>query len=341
MNKKKWLLGLASTLTLSLALAGCGGGTNQGNNQGNQGGAKPAENKPAAGQQMTIATGGTAGTYYPLGGGIAQILKNKANINANAQTTGASVENMRLLKDGSVDIAFTQGDIAEYAAKGTMMFEKGGAIKNFKALAALYPETIQLVVPANSPIKTIADLKGKKVSVGAPGSGTEANAQQILEVYGLKFEDLKVQRLSFAESTSGLKDGTLDAAFVTAGTPTSAVSELGATKGVRILEVDADHAKKLIDKYPYYAVQKIPGKTYTGQDTDVNTVAVQSMLVVRADLDEKTVYDVTKAIFENLDQLGNVHAKGKEVKLEKALSGVSIEVHPGAAKYYSEKGVKK
>lgn len=338
MKRKKWATALLATMSLMLVLAGCGtGGGNAGDKQGTAGGEKAGE-KP---EQLVIATGGTSGTYYPLGGGMAQIFKDKAKINANAQATGASVENMRLLKEKQADLAFTQGDIADYAAKGTMMFKDKGAIKNFQAIAALYPETVQLVVPAGSGIKSISDLKGKKVSVGAPGSGTELNAQQILEIYNMKFDDLKVQRLSFGESVNGMKDGGLDAAFVTAGAPTSAVTELGATKGVRILSIDADHMKKLIEKYPYYSEQTIPVKTYTGQNEAVKTVAVKAMLVVRSELDKKLVYDLTKALFENLDTLGTVHAKGKEVKLEKGLEGVSIEVHPGAAQYYSEKGVKK
>lgn len=336
--KKKWITAVMATMSLSLALAGCGaGGSTGGDKQGAAGGEKAGE-KP---QQLIIATGGTGGTYYPLGGGMATIFKDKLGITASAQSTNASVENMRLINDKQVDLAFTQGDIADYASKGTLMFKDKGAIKNFQAIATLYPETIQLVVPASSAIKSVADLKGKKVSVGALASGTEANAQQILEIYGLKFDDLKVQRLSFNESVNGIKDGGLDAAFVTAGVPTSAVTELGATKGVRIIPVDDEHMKKLIEKYPYYASFTIPANTYKGQDQEVKTAAVKAMLVVRSELDKKYVYDLTKALFESLDKLGTVHAKGKEVKLEKALEGVSIEVHPGAAQYFTEKGVKK
>ncbi|GAB6932027.1 TAXI family TRAP transporter solute-binding subunit [Calditerricola satsumensis] len=323
-------------LALVLAVAGCGSATQPG---GNEQGADQAQGGETP-DQLYIATGGTAGTYYALGGGIAKILE-KAGVKATAQTTGASVENLRLLKDGQVDIAFTQADIADYAAKGTEMFQEGGAVQNMKTIAALYPETVQIVVPADSPVKSVADLKGKRVSVGAPGSGTELNAKQILEVYGLTFDDLKVQRLSFAESSSGLQDGTLDAAFVTAGTPTSAVSELAATKGVRIVSLDDEHIQKLSATYPFYFEQVIPAGTYKGQDQDVKTVAVKSMLVVRAELDDQLVYSITKTLFDNLQELETVHAKAKEIKLEDALKGFTIDVHPGAAKYFEEKGIRK
>lgn len=321
MRKMKGLSFLAIIMSLVLVIAGCGSGNST--------------------SQLTLATGGTSGTYYALGSGITKVLNEKAKLNSNNQSTGASVENLRLISNGEVQIAFTQSDILNYAVNGTEMFKSQGPVKNVKALANLYPETIQIVVPANSPIKTIQDLKGKRVSVGAGGSGTELNAKQILEIYGLKFEDFQVQRLSFGDSVGAIKDGKLDAAFVTAGTPTAAVTELGATNGVRILEVDDAHFQKLKEKYPYYTQVTIPAKTYKGQDMDVKTVAIQAMLVVPAELDEATVYNITKTLFDNLDMLAAVHSKGKEVKLENALNGITVDIHPGALKYFHEKGVQR
>jgi TRAP transporter TAXI family solute receptor len=321
--KKRLILMMALTLVLSVIVAGCGGGG--------------AASKP---DSLSIATGGTSGTYYPLGGGMAQIFTDKV-INTTAESTGASVENMQLIKNGDVDLAFTQGDIADYASKGAIMFEQGGKIENLQAIASLYNETIQIIVPKDSAIQTVEDLKGKRVSIGAPGSGTEANAIQILEVYGMTPEDLgEVQRLSFGDSSAYIQDGTLDAAFVTSGTPTSAVSELAATVGVRIVSLDGDHIAQLIEKYPYYAEQGIEAGTYSGFDEAVTTVAVKAQLVVRADLDEEIVYNLTKALFENLEQLKTVHKKAEQIKLETALEGVSLELHPGAAKYYKEAGLK-
>jgi len=323
MNKLR-LMWLAVIVAIGGLLAACSGGGG--------GGATPSS--------ISIATGGTSGTYYPLGGGMAQIFTEHV-VNATAEATGASVENMQLLKDGDVDLAMVQSDIADYAAKGTMMFEEQGALSNVQAMASLYNETIQIVVAANSDIHSVEDLAGKRVSIGAPGSGTEANAHQILEVHGMSEDDLgQVQRLSFGDSTSYIQDGTLDAAFVTSGTPTSAVSELAATVGVRIVNIEDDKITALIDKYPYYAEQTVEAGTYTGFDETVKTVAVKAQLVIRADLDEDIVYQLTKSLFDNLDQLVTVHQKAAEIKLEGALEGVSLKVHPGAAKYYEEAGIK-
>ncbi|MED4583361.1 TAXI family TRAP transporter solute-binding subunit [Brevibacillus choshinensis] len=332
MKKRSTLLSLTLLLTMSLVTA-CGGGGNAA--PGGQGGSAGGSNDPS---QLIIATGGTGGTYYPLGGGMADHITKNAGITATAQATGASAENIRLLRDKKADIAFTQNDIAEYAAKGTNMFEKDGKIEAFQALGALYDETIQIVVSADSNIKTVADLKGKRVSVGAPGSGTEVNAQQILEAYGLKFEDTQLQRLSFADSAKAIQDGQLDAAFQTAGTPTAAITELAATKGVKIIPIEADKIDAIIAKYPFYVKTTVPANTYQTVPEEVTTVSVKSMLVVRADLSEDLVYKVTKAIFDNTDKLG--HAKAKEIKMDKALAGVSLPVHPGAKKYFDEKGVK-
>lgn len=318
--KKRRTLGLAVLLSVFGVMAACSGG----------------DGGPSS---LSIATGGTSGTYYPLGGSMAQIFTDNV-INTTAESTGASVENVQLLKSGDVDFAFIQGDIAEYASQGMLMFEESGAVDNIQAVASLYNETIQIVVPGNSDIDSVEDLAGKRVSIGAPGSGTEANALQILEIHGMSESDLgQVQRLDFGNSTSYIQDGTLDAAFVTAGTPTSAVSELAATAGVKIVNISDDNIAALIEKYPYYAEQTIEGGTYSGFDQTVKTVAVKAQLVVNSGLSEELVYDLTKAFFENLDKMAAAHAKGAEITLEKALEGVSLDVHPGAAKYYEEAGI--
>jgi uncharacterized protein len=345
LKKRSLLLSLTLLLTVSLITACGGGNTGGGSTSGgttggsstgsSTGGSTPSSNDPS---QLIIATGGTGGTYYPLGGGMADHISKNAGVTATAQSTGASAENVRLLRDKQADIAFIQNDIAEYAVKGLNMFEQDGKIEAFQALGALYDETIQIVVAADSNINSVADLKGKRVSVGAPGSGTEMNAQQILEAYGLKFEDTQLQRLSFADSAKAIQDGQLDAAFQTAGTPTAAITELAATKGVKIIPIDADKIDAIIAKYPFYVKTTIPGNTYQTVPGEINTVSVKSMLVIRADLSEDLVYKVTKAIFENTDKLG--HAKAKEIKVENALAGVSVPVHPGAKKYFDEKGVK-
>jgi uncharacterized protein len=289
---------------------------------------------------IIIATGGTSGTYYPLGGGIANIIQEKTDTKATAQVTGASVENMRLLSKKEVDLAFSQSDIADYASKGTEMFQEG-AIQNLSAIGGLYLETIQIVAPEGTAIQTVADLKGKRVSVGAPGSGTEVNARQILEIYGMTFDDMKTERLSFGDSAKKIQDGLLDAAFITAGAPTAAVNELAATKGVKIVPMEADKVQQLASKYPFYVEQVIPGKTYPKQDADIRTVAVKAIMTVRADLNEQLVYEITKAMYENVGTLESINAKAKEIQAEQAVKGISIPIHPGADKYFKEKGIQK
>jgi uncharacterized protein len=329
MKKKRFYLSVVFLLTLSMILAACGN-------------KEEAEEKPGSGSEeekpafISILTGGTGGTYYPLGGSFAEIIKDETGIDTNAETSGASAENMTTIKNGDAEIAFSQTDIASYAVDGKLMFENN-KVENVKAIATLYPETIQIVTTKESGITSVEDLKGKKVSVGAPGSGTVANAEQILEVHGMTFDDIEKQDLSFDESTQGIQDGTIDAAFVTAGTPTGAVESLGATEDVVIVPIEQDKIDSLIEKYPFYVKEEIPSGTY-GLASAVTTVAVQAMLVASSDLSEDVVYDITKAIFENLDKV--THAKGKLIKVENALNGVGIDVHPGAQKYFDEKGVK-
>lgn len=332
MKNKRFLLSMVILLAFSMILAACGNKEEEADTGG-------TENEPAAEDQpkfISILTGGTGGTYYPLGGSFAEIIKDATGIDTNAETSGASAENMTTLKNGDGEIAFSQTDIASYATEGKLMFENK-KVDNIKAIATLYPETIQIVTTVKSGIKSVEDLKGKKVSVGAPGSGTVANAEQILELHGMTFEDIKKQDLSFDESTQGIQDGTIDAAFVTAGTPTGAVEGLSATEDVVIVPIAEDKIDALIEKYPFYVEDEVPSGTY-GLESAITTVAVQAMLVARSDLSEDLVYDITKAIFENLNKV--THAKGKLIQVDKALNGVGIEVHPGAQKYFDEKGVK-
>ncbi|WP_374723937.1 TAXI family TRAP transporter solute-binding subunit [Calidifontibacillus erzurumensis] len=329
---KKFLSSIL-VLTLLFALAACGG--SNGENAQNGGTTETEEYLPS---QIIIATGGTSGTYYPLGGGIAQIITDNTEVSATAQTTGGSVENVRLLNSQEVDMAFVQNDIADYAVNGTMMFD-GAKTENLLGLASLYNETIQIVLPGNSTITSVADLKGKRVSVGAPGSGVEANAKQILELYGLTFDDLKAERLSFGDSVQQMQDGNLDAAFVTAGAPTSAVTELSATNGVKLLNIEDEKADELIKKYPFYVKETIPADTYPGVP-ETKTVAVKAMLAVSKTLPEDFVYNVTKALFENVDQLIAINKKAESISLETAVDGLTMDIHPGALKFYQENGVK-
>ncbi len=298
-------------------LTGCGGNT-------------------ASNKFLNIGTGGTAGTYYPLGGAMAEILnKEIPGMNASAQSTGASVANINMLKDNGIDLAIVQNDIVYYAVNGTEMFE-GKKVDGLKGIASLYPETCQFVTLDSTGIKSIQDLKGKRVAVGAVGSGAEANARQILEAYGITYDDIQVQYLSFAEGASALKDGNVDAAFLTAGYPTAAVQDISSQNKIRLLPVEAAQADALIAKYPFYTKTTIPKGTYAGFDEDVPTVSVMAMLVASSSVDDDMGYSIAKALFTNLDRLSAAHSVGKLISKENAETGMSLPMNAGAEKFFKE-----
>lgn len=329
MKKKQFrLLMLLSAFAL-LILAACGSDSGAGSKDSDKGDST-ASAKP---KFLNLLTGGTQGTYYALGGTFADLISKETDIKTTAEVSQASAANMTALQDGKGEIAFVQSDIAYYATEGTMMFD-GKKIDTIAALGALYPETVQLVTTEASGIKSYADLKGKKVSVGAPGSGTYANAEQLLEIHGLTMDDIKAQNLDFGESADGLQSGQIDAAFITAGTPTGAVEALNATTKINIIGMDAGKADELIAKYPYYAKDTVKAGTY-GIAKDTETVSVLAMLAVKKDLPEDVVYSMTKAIYDNRDKIS--HDKGKFIKAETGLQGISIDVHSGAQKYFDEK----
>ena len=286
-----------------------------------------------------LATGGTSGTYYPFGGAIANIWNTKiANMNVTAQATGASAENLRLINKGEAEFGTVQNDVMDYAYHGTDMFA-GEKLSNIMTIGTMYPEVVQIAVSEKSGIKSVADFKGKRISVGDAGSGVEFNAKQILEGYGLTFDDIKKSNLSFKESAEGIQNGTLDGCFITAGVPNSALQELAFTAGLVLIPIDKDAADVICDKYGFYTYTTIPGGTYKGTDTDTPALAIKATLAVSSKLDEETVYEMTKALFENLDELARGHAKGKEVTAASAITGVSVPFHPGAKKYYNEIGL--
>lgn len=321
LNKK---FGFYATVALagSVFLAGCG--DDAANEEEGGGAAEP--------EFISVLTGGTTGTYYPLGGAMATIIENETGIDTTAEVSQASAANMTSLADGTGEIAFVQTDTAFYASEGSNMFE-GEVIDSVSAIGALYPETIQIVTTEGSGVTAFEDLAGKSVSVGAPGSGTYINAEQLLEIHGMTMDDIDAQNLDFGESQESLQSGQIDAAFITAGTPTGAVESLSATSDVNIIPVAADKAAELIEKYPYYAEDVVPSGTY-GLTEEVETVSVLAMLVVQNDISEDTVYDITKAIYENTDQIQ--HAKAEFIKSETALDGIGIDIHPGAQRYFDE-----
>ena len=290
-----------------------------------------------------IATGGTGGTYYPLGGMLAQMISNKVNIegkklSATAETGNASVANATLLSRAGIESAFVAADILDAAYKGTKQF-KGKNLKNLRALGALYPETVQLVVQAKAGVKEFADIKGKSVSSGSPGSGQWQLLGDLLSASGMDRKDISEDYSSFSQSVEKIKDGNLDASLITAGTPTASVLELANYHDVVIVPLTGPAIKELQKVQPYYADTVLPANTYKGQTGPVKTIAVRAIWATHDKLDEETAYNVVKALYENTDTLAKVHVKGKEISLETALESVSIPLHPGAERYYREKGL--
>ena len=340
--KKRLAAFLAMALSASMLLAGCG------SDAAETTAAAAAETKAEAAateaaapsadaEKLTMGTGGTTGTYYAFGGVIANVINSKdVGVNINVQSTGASKANIYLVNDGEADLAIVQNDVMDYGYNGTDLFAEEGAASEFATVGALYAEVCQVV--STKDITSIADLKGKRVSVGDAGSGVEFNARQILEIYGMTFDDIEVNNLSFGDSSDALKDGKIDAFFCTAGAPTTAIVELATTNDINLLEVDDEHAAKLAAAYPYYTTYPIPGGSYKGVDEDVQTVAIKATLICSPNLAEETVYNLTKAIFENQAEIAAAHAKGEELSLEYAVTGVSVPFHPGAEKYFKEAG---
>lgn len=322
MNKKV-IAAITACMLFATCLAGCGGG---------------GEKDSSDPTRMSFASGGTSGTYYPIASAISNLWNaNVEGLTVDVTTTGASAENLNLIKNDGAEVALVQNDVMFYAYTGTESFSDVDKNESFLTLGTVYPEVVQLVVAGNSGIETLADLKGKTVSIGDLGSGVESNAKQILAAAGISLDEITVRNLGFAESANGIKDKALDAAFVTAGTPTTAVTELATTNDIKILSLDQDVIDTLCAEYGYYTPFTIPADVY-GVDA-ANTVAVKATIIVKADLSEELVYNMTKALFENLDVVAEAHAKGKEMSLEGAIEGVSVPLHPGAAKYYAEKGL--
>jgi TRAP transporter TAXI family solute receptor len=296
----------------------------------------------AAGAQefINVLTGGTSGVYYPLGVALSEIYsKNMTGARVQVQSTKASVENLNLLQQGKGEIAFALGDSVKMAAEGNTEAGFPGKLDKLRGIAAIYPNYIQIVASKESGIKTLADLKGKSLSVGAPKSGTELNARAILTAAGIKYEDLgKVEYLPFAESVELIKNRQLDATLQSAGLGVASIRDLSTSLPINIVAVPPEVVEKI--GAPYRAVT-IPAGTYEGQDKDVQTAAVGNMLITTSEVSDELAYQMTKALFENLDRLVAAHAAAKGIKLEDALKGMPVPLHPGAERYYREKGILK
>lgn len=320
----KRILALTMAVVMALGLCACG---SSGGDTADEGGVA----------KLSMATGGSSGTYYGFSGVVANVLNEKLadTLNITVQTSGASAANIDLVETGENELAIVQNDVMYYAYSGTDMYADKDPYENYSAVMSCYPEYVQII--ASKDITSIEDLKGKKVSVGDAGSGVEFNARQILAAYGIDIEtDIEKNNQGFADSADSLKNGTIDAAFVVAGYPTTAVSELASTYDFNILSIDQEHADALMNDYGFYTYGVIPGGTYSCVAEDVPAVAVMATIIARNDVSEDVIYALVKGIFDNQDAITEGHAKGAELSVETAVSGIDIPFHPGAVKYFTE-----
>ncbi len=313
----KKILSILLALAMILSLTACAGGSTT----------------------MTMGTGSPTGTYFAYGGVLGQYITNNTTTTVTPVSTGGSKDNIQGIDVGDYQLGTVQSDVMHYAWAGTRSFEKEGKIDTFRTVAGLYAEAVQLIT-TNPNINSVADLAGKKVSIGAAGSGVYFNAIDILSAAGLDLDDIDEQYLNFDQSADSLKDGKVDAAFIVAGAPTPAVTELCMTNAnAKIVPIDGDIAQKLMKDNTFYSVYKIPANTYANQTAEVSTVTVKATLIVSAAADENDVYELTKAIFDNIEAIKKEHNKGAELSLENATEGLTVPFHAGAAKYFKEKGI--
>ena len=313
----KKIISIVLCLVLALSLVACSG---------------------AAGSKMTMGTGSTTGTYYGYGSVLGQYMKNKAGVDVTVVSTDGSKANIQGIAAGDYQLGTVQSDVMAYAWEGTRSFEDSGKVNSFRVIGGLYAEAVQLIT-MDPNIKSVADLKGKSVSIGAPGSGVYFNAIDVLTAAGLTVDDINAQYQSFGDSTDSLKDGKIQAAFIVAGAPTPAITELCTTNDAYLVPIDGEVAENLMADCPFYTVYEIPANTYKGQTEAVKTVTVKATLIVSASASEDTVYKLTAAIFDNIDAITAENAKGAELSIENATSGMTAPFHAGAAKYFAEKGV--
>ncbi len=290
--------------------------------------------------RLVIATASTGGTWYPLGGGIANLINQYVpDTSASAKPSGASVENIRTVGKGRVDLAIVMPDAAYSAYNGDGDFRAETKYDNLRGLFSTYPIDEYLYAVKGSGLEKLEDLKGKRVAVGAAGSGTEVLSRMILETYGMTYEDLDERFLSAPEATEALKDGTIDAALYLLGTPAPTLMDLVTQREIQFLSMGTERAKKFCEDHPTYAPVTIPAGTYAGQTEDFTTIQYYGIFIVNQDMSEQMAYDITKAVFDHLDELSKIHKAFQAIKLESATKSIAIPLHPGAEKYFREKGV--
>lgn len=288
--------------------------------------------------QLSIATGGTGGVYYPMGGGLAEIINNHIDgYSATAEVTGASVENMGLIATGDVDLAIGLADTVQQAQSGTGRFE-GQQLEMIRGVASLYANMVQIVTLADSGIETLDDLRGHRVSVGAPGSGTEVNAAAILAANGISYDDIDEQRLNFNETADALANGDIDAGFWSVGAPTSSILNLATTQSIHMIALTPEEIAAAQAQDPIFASTTLPGGLYTGVDAPVAVLGIPNVLVASSAMSDDLAYEITRALFENIADLQAVHPAANQTTVEFTLAATPIPLHPGAIRYYEEIG---
>lgn len=289
-------------------------------------------------QQLSVATGGTGGVYYPMGGGLAEVINNHVDgYAATAEVTGASVENMGLIATGDADLALGLADTVQQAHSGTGRFE-GNQLGMIRGIASMYANMIQIVTLSDSGITTLGDLRGKRVSVGAPGSGTEVNAAAVLAAAGLTYDDMDAQRLNFNETADALANGDIDAGFWSVGAPTSSILNLATTQSITMIELSEEEIAAARAATPLFARTTLAGGIYQGIDNDVTVLGVPNVLVASAEMDEDLAYAITRAMFENISELQAVHPAANQTTVDFTLAATPVPLHPGAIRYYEEIG---
>ena len=284
-----------------------------------------------------MGTGSATGNYYNFGNALCTVVNQVTGANLTVNATGGSTENARLLGSGENEFALIQSDVFSYAHQGVELFD-GNPVTNFQAITACYPEMVQIIVRKDSGIESVADMAGKRIAVGAVGSGYEVAARQILAVYDMSYDDINETFCDQATAKNGVQDGTFDAMFMCSGYPNGNVTELSLTGKIEVLTIDQEHLDMLVEKYPFYSVFTTETDEYN-LGHEITSVAVMSMMVCLDTFSEDEIYDLTKTIYENLSEIQEINAKAKYMSLEGALSGIPSDLHPGAARYYIEQGI--
>lgn len=334
---KKSIPFLSMMMALVLLLAACNGETND--DQDGKGDSAGGDDKNALdGEIITVLTGGSSGVYFPLGGTLAKIYQDMG-ATANSQSTSASAANATTLNQGKAEVAFSMADAAADAYEGIDSFDEQGAQENIRSIAALYTNYLQIVATKESGIKTVDDLKGKRIAVGAPASGTEISAKRILGAYGLTYDDITADYLSFAEGVEGMKNGNIDAVVISSGLPNAGILELATSKDIIIVEIDEEKILSMQEDYPSFFPAIVPQDTYDDLENDVPTLGVSNVLITHKDVPDDVVYAMTKGFFENLSQLQDTHNAAKDIDIKNALKNLPAPLHPGAKKYFDEEGI--